>query len=689
MGSDFHWHADGCTNNEGVDKNGRCRKCRSAYNNTNRRRHPKLFEPTSIVTPSMSLVLPSNEKLCSVIKERLEVIQKSDINTDSVLKQAARLLMANNCDGIECGKHKMFMVCRDCKSHRVCRKQSNNGSLCTKCKNKSTVKDWQLERRVKNQAQRVSPHSSTPLSALSTEELKVRSKALKMQRRSKAAMIKILKEKIESYKVECEMSEELLNHMNEALECASTNKAQFQHDIKSTLVELLTEEAKKNGVVGEDALLSHEDTQQFVDFLTESMRNHIRKVEGNKTLYRFSPYLMGLAMNQYLQSGSSKYDQWQDDNVIVMPSSVNLVKKKQSQKIRVGDCVVMYEKQLLIREWAEEIGELMCDEMKLKEDILFNSITNKMVGFTEDFICKRKIITNLLDEDKVDNFCEPAKYVNQWRYRSVKGRSFNCEFWFNGGSLDGNALVEQFVQVVLHCEIIGARVFGFVYDAGGYNARMMKLLRGNNSLPEGGWIPLDSVRTRNPYDPNRWICLFHCSTHDLKAMRNQLYTSWVKNGKKQFLDENNMPIGKAIIEECFERDRQREMRNFASKSEVRESTVILNKWSKMNVAEAKRVFSWKTLVEILSNLYQELDVSRKDHLSMEEHGPLGYMPSAAKHLHSILVKRDAETKSRLGPKVSSFEFLANVHEMFNATLMNTDLMIDRDNIDRSVMLSDI
>ena len=62
---------------------------------------------------------------------------------------------------------------------------------------------------------------------------------------------------------------------------------------------------------------------------------------------------------------------------------------------------------------------------------------------------QKKILLNLLEEEKLDSLCEPAKHVNQWRYRSVNGRSFNCEFWFNGGSLSGDGLLEQFNQVVI------------------------------------------------------------------------------------------------------------------------------------------------------------------------------------------------------------------------------------------------
>jgi hypothetical protein len=90
-------------------------------------------------------------------------------------------------------------------------------------------------------------------------------------------------------------------------------------------------------------------------------------------------------------------------------------------------------------------------------------------------------------------------------------------------------------------------------------------------------------------------------------MRNALYTSWQTNGKKQFRDENDIKIGKGIIEECFQKDRQREIGNLAPLSEIRETTVYLNKWSVMDAMEAKRPFSWKSLCAMLEDIYTELN----------------------------------------------------------------------------------
>ena len=127
--------------------------------------------------------------------------------------------------------------------------------------------------------------------------------------------------------MELNIDEELLNPMNDALNYAQKNQSVLHNGIELTLLDILKEEAARDGTNPEEVLLSHEDTNKLVQFIADSLKNHIHKVNGNKNLYRFSPYLTGLGMNQYLSSGKSKYDQNQDDNVIVMPSSGKLMEK--------------------------------------------------------------------------------------------------------------------------------------------------------------------------------------------------------------------------------------------------------------------------------------------------------------------------------------------------------------------------
>ena len=75
--------------------------------------------------------------------------------------------------------------------------------------------------------------------------------------------------------------------------------------------------------------------------------------------------------------------------------------------------------------------------------MLYNVPNRKAVDFTADFICKRQIMKTLLDEKEIASFCKLATYhVDQWLYRSMNGRSFNCEFWYNSGNLSGNVVLE-------------------------------------------------------------------------------------------------------------------------------------------------------------------------------------------------------------------------------------------------------
>ena len=163
-----------------------------------------------------------------------------------------------------------------------------------------------------------------------------------------------------------------------------------------------------------------------------------------------------------------------------------------------GQCNSVYNEQIITRGETMEVGEVMCDEMEQKED-------RKAVGFTADFICKKQIMKSFLDKKEIASFHKPATYVNQWRYSSVNGCSFNCEFWYNSGNLSGNGLLEKFNSVVMSCEAVGSAVLGFVCNAGGSNARLMKMLRGNTILPEQAWLLEEYTQTRNPFDPNHFI----------------------------------------------------------------------------------------------------------------------------------------------------------------------------------------
>ena len=56
----------------------------------------------------------------------------------------------------------------------------------------------------------------------------------------------------------------------------------------------------------------------------------------------------------------------------------------------------------------------MCDEMKLKHGVLWNSQTGKVVGLADDMLDLNSMMKRLLS-DKGD-VVKPVVYVNQWQY---------------------------------------------------------------------------------------------------------------------------------------------------------------------------------------------------------------------------------------------------------------------------------
>ena len=157
------------------------------------------------------------------------------------------------------------------------------------------------DRREKNHDARVAPQSKVPWESLLTSEVSARAGNLKAERRTKTALIKRFREVILTQSREMEASEEVMKYLNEALEYSLENKAALGATLEAGLIELLKEESEKSGVVGDD-VLTREETSQLVEHVSESMKSHIRMLDGKKHRFRFSPYLMGLSMNIYLQS---------------------------------------------------------------------------------------------------------------------------------------------------------------------------------------------------------------------------------------------------------------------------------------------------------------------------------------------------------------------------------------------------
>ena len=145
---------------------------------------------------------------------------------------------------------------------------------------------------------------------------------------------------------------------------------------------------------------------------------------------------------------------------------------------------------------------------------------------SSDFYDMNKIVKNLLDDEEFDQQHTPDVYVNQYCYRSTAGCMYNAMFFFNSGSMTVDiGAIQQLHCVIMACKMVGSQVMRFICDAVGSMQRLFRYLRKKEELSEISWLPICFVRFRNPYDPTRWIYMFHCVTHNLKNGRGKLWES--------------------------------------------------------------------------------------------------------------------------------------------------------------------
>jgi hypothetical protein len=113
----------------------------------------------------------------------------------------------------------------------------------------------------------------------------------------------------------------------------------------------------------------------------------------------------------------------------------------------------------------EKKGMIMCDELKFKTQLYWNTTSDKLVGFATEsgnmvnlkdevgslFNSTNNDDTKNTDANKNNNKCDDTKlavYVNQWRWRSVYNETRNLEFFYNSGSLSANEVLHQMFHVM-------------------------------------------------------------------------------------------------------------------------------------------------------------------------------------------------------------------------------------------------
>jgi hypothetical protein len=122
---------------------------------------------------------------------------------------------------------------------------------------------------------------------------------------------------------------------------------------------------------------------------------------------------------------------------------------------------------------------------------------------------------------------------------------------------------------------------------------------------EDCWISEEFIKAPHPFDPKRWIFLWHCRTHLMKSTRNALYNN-KPNGSRLFHDLNDVTFGWATMQTLWASDQRFHRR----KTFLSDSAIKLSGWSKIHVQFAKAPFQDKTLAELYKMVCESIHLSK-------------------------------------------------------------------------------
>ena len=386
------------------------------------------------------------------------------------------------------------------------------------------------------------------------------------------------------------------------METILEEKAEFLPLLEGMLYEMLDRgvamEEKKNNYE-----FKREDVKEIVEQIMEQMSNEVKVLSGKATATSFSPKTYQISHALFSRS-PAHYREFKALSAFHYPSISGHKKIKTANKVSAGRGTKAYEMFLSgkIHKSEQDVpyfGYVMYDELKVHEGVVWGTFDGISVGLASDMLDLRTVLHRLLSKD--GDTVEKAKYVNQWMYiklNASKHEKVMAGFWFNDGSITGDTIFNQFLNVLTSLESIGCRVLGIVSDAGGPNASFVLRLRSMKNFDKEIWLNEDECYVLNPYEPSRRIYFYFCVTHLLKSMRGQLHAS--QQGKsKAFKDEDGTPFGWGVLVDLYNNMQSREdVEINADTCPVDEKVIHPDKQVSMNVSIALKASADNTLAAL-------------------------------------------------------------------------------------------
>ncbi|EJK72638.1 hypothetical protein THAOC_05811 [Thalassiosira oceanica] len=574
-----------------------------------------------------------------------------DVSCDEELSVAAKQMKLADKLVLDLKDGRVFTCCQGdgCDKCFVRKSRANASTQCDQCRHAKHNSGRYAKRREQNRDIRVDPKSTVPLTSLSSQELTQRAASLNRNRKVASKRLQRLIDRFNDYKsstAEREVSDEMRKHMVEAANdlVDACEKQTIPERLQALIDDIVEESPHEN-----NEPISQHDAHRFVQSLAGHLKNWVKDQQGHSSAVRFDDDAFALAFNHFLRCPAS-YRQMRSDDCLVRPSESLFKKLKKDIGVKGGQSFNTAILQPFVRgdngreedsadasafmvdgvglgiNWSEwrsgcgsEWGEVACDEATISQGMVTNSKNNVSRGITNDFFELRRVMSNITDSDTIESMDRPATKVNQWWFRATNGRMFCVMSFFNSGSLSGDVILRQLIAVIMACEAVGSRVFLFACDAGGANQGTFKSLRGNKAIPdEMVWLDDEYIRFINPYDTSRWIYLTHCSTHNLKNMRNRVKESKA-DGSKCFLDANGNMISWDFVQQIYNEEQLLIDGTGTPTSGLTDKAVYPDRWSTMNAQNAKAPFAPKALFAMLAVIHRELKVSKDEAYRVVDH----------------------------------------------------------------------
>ena len=577
-----------------------------------------------------SAVIPPVERLKATIYEVTNSAMASIPDTQAQHDWLKKNVQINDClawlkqkyniTSVPCPNGIVISQCRGFKSNH-CKKtlvarfrtgKKANLDMCSQCIQhvKNEVRSKKL--RAINYKQQVAPSSRTRYDTLTASQKKVRRNNERQKTFGLKRTIDVLKKKFEEQKplrdleaakyreerggvgIDLDTKSSKRNHENfvstsiMAMKIILNEKEKFVPQLEEVLYDLfergVTAEEKTNGYAFNPA-----DVKDIVDQILEQMSNQIKILVGKSKQCKFSPATYQIAHALYSRS-PAHFREFQALSAFHYPSEKSHKKLKSINHASGGRGSKIYEMYLSTKFRRNEgntqyYGYLMNDELKIHENVVWGTWDGLAVGLASDMLDLRSVLQNLLSEE--GHAVEKARYVNQWLYVRLDVKKYEkvmVGFWFNDGTLSGDTLFNQFMNVVLSLESIGCAVLGVVQDAGGSNASfVMRLRKGKSISSKDLWLDEKDCYVINFYDTSRRIYFYFCVTHLSKSMRGQLLASQAGHSKA-FRDADGTALGWAVLIEFFTYMKSRvDAKIFADVCPINEKVVYPEKQVAMNV----------------------------------------------------------------------------------------------------------